>query len=134
MTLLLLILACETAQPLPPSAKTPPAPAAQMVKSGDVSGLLVDGDGSSHAVLLLVDDFDEAARTRAQMFSPAPVLAITPATEIKAAQTYLSGLPGIKGITILCHREDCPEVNLEEVRSTSASRRYLGKRDRPSEQ
>ena len=131
MMILLLLFACETAQPLPPSAKAKPEPTAQRVKVGEVTGLLVDGDGGDHAVLLLVDDFDDNATKRAKMFSPATVLAISPETEINAGKGYLAGLPGIKGVTVLCHRDNCPELTIEEVQSTSGARRYLGKPGRP---
>lgn len=131
MMTLLLFLACETAQPLPPSAQVQPEPTAQRVKVGEVSGLLVDGSGGEHAVLLLVDAFDDNATKRAKMFSPAPVLAISPETEINAGKAYLAGLPGIKAVTVLCHRNNCPELTIEAVQSTSPARRYLGKPGRP---
>ena len=126
---LLLLLACETAQPLPPPSATKALPTAQMVKVGEVSGLLVEGGQSEHAVLLLVDHFSDAARARAKVFAPAPVLAISSSTPIAAAEAYLSGLPGIQTVTILCDRADCPELNFEVLQPTSPGRRYFAKPD-----
>ena len=133
MTLLLLILACETAQPLPPSAAPPRPPSAQMMKSGDVNGFLIGGSGENRAILLLVDHLDEDARAQSTTFTPATVLAITPTTETQAAQAYLSGLPGVEHVTIVCQRTECPETSLEGVRSTSPHRKDPETQDRPSE-
>ncbi len=104
-----------------------------MMKSGDVTGFLVGGAGKNRAVLLLVDHLDEAARTQSKTFTPATVLAISPATETQAAQAYLSDLPGVEHVTIVCQRMKCPDLSLEAAQSTSPPRRGLQMQDRPLE-
>ena len=116
MICLLLLLACESAEPLPPPTRTQ-SPPGQMVKVGPVSGLLVAGKGSSEAVLLLVDDLGEATQSQVRQFFPSPALAITPATDIMAATRYLASFEGIKTVTPHCQRMDCTDINIAATQS-----------------
>ena len=130
MIWILLVLACDQAQPLPPSAQEPPPPPSQMVKAAEVEGFLVDGVNSDQGVLLLVEALDDRAKSRAKLLSPSTVLAIKPTVSTDAAEQYLTGIAAVSTVTILCDRADCPEVNSEAGPATSPARKLFPGRDR----
>ena len=134
MIWLWLTLACEAPRPLPPRAQAPKAPHAQMLKSGEVQGYLVEGAGSDQGILLLVASTDEAVRDRARSLSPSTVFAIPPTVPTSAAKAYLSGISGVKTVTVLCDRNDCPGLTSEAGRPTSPARNLILGRDRPKDQ
>ncbi len=131
---LLLGLACESATPLPPTARETTPVQAQMVEAGEIRGYLVRSDESSRGVLLLVPDLGESAQSRAKMFIGSTVLAISPPTDIGKSKAYLAGMDGIEEVTILCDREECPGVTAEAGRARSPSRGMFARPSQSSDQ
>lgn len=130
---LLVGLACESAQPLPPPARASTRVASQMVAAGDVHGYLVRTEGSTEAVLLLSTEIDEGARQQAKGFTGSTVLAITPATDTTQSESYLKGLPGIETVTTVCARQQCPGVIVEVGQSSSPPRQHRAEPGQPSD-
>ena len=122
---LFLIFACEAPRPLPPLMQPSAPPHAQMVKVGEVSGFLVEGGTTSQGIVLLVEATDERARARALSLTPSTVLAIPPTVSSAAATAYLKGIKGIKDVTVLCDRSDCPGVNSEAGPPSSPARKLF---------
>lgn len=112
----LLLLACATEPPaaLPPPEARPPAVDARRVKAPGVEGLLARPlQGGGPAVLLLVDEIDEAARTAAQDAAAggAIALVITPERDQAAARAYLERVDGAAlPVETRCLRRDCEEA------------------------
>lgn len=122
MTRLLLWMACETAQPLPPSTLSHHASSARMVQINDIKGQLLRGENSPKGVLLLVDEHSDIALSTAVRFHPDTVFSITPDIDVRAATQYLGGLPGITATRVVCVRSDCSTFNLEAELSKEQDR------------
>ena len=111
--LVTLTMGCSEPVPLPRSALPAPAPEARMVRSGTVQGYLAQpaqGEPQSErAILMLVETSDaanrELARESAQKGS---TVLLTEAVETTDAKSYLGGLDGVEGVTVVCHRPTCP--------------------------
>jgi hypothetical protein len=108
---LFLLLACESAVPLPPKVQGPPPPNARMVRAAGVQGYLVQPvtSPSPLAILLLVEQLDETTRIEATNHRDKTVLAITPSTSMDVASTYLRGMAHIQEVRIICKRDECSE-------------------------
>lgn len=131
---ILVVLACESATPLPPPRRPSVKVTNQMVEAGDVRGYLVRPERSQEGVLLLAAHLDATTRRQAEEFTGSTVLAISPETSVEKSEAYLKGLSGITRIRTVCARESCPEIIPAEERPSLLARPPSSGSDQPSDQ
>ena len=81
-----------------------------MVSNGVVTGYLVDAKTGKDGTILLVDELNDASRTRAQTLADGPVFVIPVTVDTHAARLYFKGLNGVDSVRVLCERNDCSEA------------------------